>query len=324
MKINAGCKWIFILLLIASAFCSCVKNSASAPPIQNSTVAQLIKSGTNLTIFNAALVRSGLDTLLSNPDSLVTVFVATDQIMGTYGLSASVIDTMSIPALKTLLEYSIYQGNKIAALQFPMGQNISTPIASGDSIFITNTGSAIYINGISVPTTDVSATNGYINIMAQPLVPPSDSILQIVQADSTLSYFDSAVKRTSSSTLANINNFLLSGNIYTVLIPNNTAFRNAGYLTADTFNILNADTVAQLLLYHMIPKRYFTSDINIALGTSTDTTTQATLAGSTIKVILGVDYEVEGNSDSTAANLYAPNILVRNGVVHKIDRVLHQ
>jgi len=324
MKINAGCKWIFILLLIVTAFYSCVKNSASAPPIQNSTVAQLIKSGTNLTIFNAALVRSGLDTVLNNPDSLVTVFLATDQIMSTYGLSAAVIDTMSIPALKTLLEYSIYQGNKIAALQFPMGQNISTPIASGDSIFITNTGSAIYINGISIPTTDVSATNGYIDVMAQPLLPPSDSILQIVQADTTLSYFDSAVKRTSSSSLANINSFLLSGNIYTVLIPNNTAFRNAGYLTADTFNILNADTVAQLLSYHIIPKRYFTSDINIALGTTTDTATQITLAGSTIKVILGIDYQVEGNSDSTAANLYAPNILVRNGVVHKIDRVLHQ
>lgn len=324
MKINAVCKWIFVLILIVTSFYSCVKNATTSPPVQNPTVAQVIKSATNLTIFNAALVRSGLDTLLNNQDSLVTVFVVTDYTMNLYGITNVVIDTMAIPTLKTLMEYYIYQGNAVLSSQFTMGQNISTPIASGDSIFITNTGSAIFVNGISVPTTDVSAHNGYLDVLARPLTPPIDSILQIVQADTTLSYFDSAVKRTSSSSLANINSFLLSGNIYTVLIPNNNAFRNAGYLTADTFNTLNADTVAQLLLYHMIPNRYFTSDISIALGTSTDTATQATLAGSTIKVILGVDYQAEGNSDSIAANLYAPNILVRNGVVHKIDRVLRQ
>jgi len=318
MKINVVCKWIFVLLLIVTSFYSCVKNSTTAPPAQNSTVAQLIKSATNLTIFNAALVRSGLDTLLNNPDSLVTVFVATDYTMNFYGLTAAVIDTMSIPTLKTLIEYCIYQGNAVPSSQFTMGQNISTPVASGDSIFITNTGSAIYINGISVPTTDISANhgNGYLDVMAQPLTPPVDSILQIIQSDTTLSYFDTAVLRTTS-----INSLLTSGSIYTVLVPNNNAFRNAGLNSIST-----ADTtaLAQLLLYHIIPKRYFTSDISIALGTSTDTTTQITLSGSTIKVILGIDYQAEGNSDSTAANLYAPNIMARNGVVHKIDQVLHQ
>jgi transforming growth factor-beta-induced protein len=326
MKIIATSKWIAASLFLgALVFSACEKNSTTKPPVQNPTVAQVIQSGTNLTIWNAALMRAGLDTLLSNPDSLVTVFVATDQIMTAAGLTAAVIDTMSIPSLQTFLEYSIYSGNKVMSTTFPAGPDAPWQMSSGDSVFITYTGTQVYVDGINVPTTDVNASNGYIDVLAQPLFPPTGTILQITQADTTLSYFDTAVARTASSTLVNIQALLNSGSIYTVLVPNNNAFRNAG-LPNTVIDTLNPDTLSRLLSYHMITNRYFTSDINIALSNnpnSNDTTTETTLLGSAIKVILSYDYQAEGNSDSTAANLYAPNIMARNGVVHKIDQVLH-
>ncbi len=329
MKINVLCKPITIFLIVI-VFISCVKNSSTAPPVKNPTVAQLIKTATNLTILNAALVRSGLDTVLNNPDSMVTMFVCTDQIMNQYGLNISVIDTMNVDVLKKLLEYSILLGEArlSSALINGTGQNVKIDsLASGDSIFVTYTGTNLYINGISVPTTDVSASNGYLDVMAQPLFPPAGTILQITQADTTLSYFDTAVARTSSSTLFNIQSLLTGGGIYTVLVPNNNAFRNAGFLNVDTFKTLPADTVAKLLAYHIINNRYFTSDMGIAIGNvgSSDTATQVTLSTNTIKVIFGAAYyQAEGNSDSVSANIYAPNIMARNGVVHKIDRVLRQ
>jgi uncharacterized surface protein with fasciclin (FAS1) repeats len=326
MKINILSRWFVLFFIAIIIFAGCVKNSTTTPPIANPTVAQTIKSGTNTTLFNAALVRTGLDTVLNNPDSMVTAFVVTDQIMTQYGLGASVIDTMNISTLKTLLEYYMYLGGKVPSSQFPAGPNGTLGMSSLDSIFITKFGTAIYVNGISVPTTDVNASNGYLDVLAQPLFPPAGTILQIIQADTTLSFFDTAVALTASAT-NNIQALLTNGNIYTVFVPNNNAFRNAGFRTVDTVDV---NTLANFLSYHIVAGRYFTSDMTIALSNSAvtnDTTTKATistLTDSAIKVTLGLSYQVEGAADSVAANLYKPNIMAHNGVVHKIDRVLLQ
>jgi uncharacterized surface protein with fasciclin (FAS1) repeats len=326
MKITSLSKTAgFLMVLLVMGYASCVKSSTTLPPIQNPTVAQLIQSATNLTLFNAGLVRAGLDTILNDPASEVTVFVCTDQVMTQNGLNATVIDTLPIQTLKNLLEYYISAGNATLSTNFPAGPNAPWQVSSGDSVFITSAGSSLYVNGIGVPTTDVSASNGYIDVLALPLFPPAGNILQITTADTTLSYFDSAVVRTASSTLFNIQSLLTSGNISTVFVPNNNAFRNAGFINIDTFNLISPDTLAQFLAYHIISKRYFTSDMGIAINnvSSSDTATQVTLSGNSIKIILGASfYQAEGNSDSVAANLYAPNIVARNGVVQRIDRVL--
>ncbi|HEX4373444.1 MAG TPA: fasciclin domain-containing protein [Puia sp.] len=327
MKINILSKG-FVALAFAAViiFVGCVKNATTKPPIAKPTVAQTIASATNLTLFNAALVRTGLDTVLNNPDSPVTVFVLTDQTMGLYGLGASVIDTMNISTLKTLLEYYMYLGGKLASSQFPAGPNDTLGMASGDSVFITNTGSVIYVNGISVPTTDVNASNGFLDVLTQPIYPPAGTLLQVIQSDTALSFFDTAVLKTVSAT-NNIYALLTSGNIYTVFVPNNNAFRNAGFRTVDTVDV---NILADFLSYHIIAGRYFTSDMSIALSNTAvtnDTTTKATistLTNNAIKVTLGISFQVEGSADSVAANLYAPNIMARNGVIHKIDRVLLQ
>jgi uncharacterized surface protein with fasciclin (FAS1) repeats len=177
-----------------------------------------------------------------------------------------------------------------------------------------------------VPTSDVKASNGFLDVLAQPIFPPAGTILQIIQADTALSFFDTAVLLTVSAT-NNIYALLTSGNIYTVFVPNNNAFRKAGYSTVDTVNV---NTLANFLSYHIIAGRYFTSDMSIALSNTAvinDTVTKvtiSTLPDSEIKVTLGLSFQVEGGADSVAANLYAPNIMARNGVIHKIDRVLLQ
>jgi uncharacterized surface protein with fasciclin (FAS1) repeats len=330
MKINILSTRVVVLLSAAIIiFIGCVKNSTTTPPIANPTVAQTIKSGTNLTLFNAALIRTGLDTLLNNSSVPVTVFVVTDQSMGLYGLGASVIDTMNVGRLDTILLYHIFPGEarlSTALINGGTGQNVSTQMASGDSVFITYIDNALYVNGISVPTTDVKASNGYLDVLSQPLFPPTGTILQIIEADTTLSFFDTAVALTATAT-NNIEALLTSGNIYTVFVPDNNAFRNAGFRTVDTVDV---NTLANFLSYHIIAGRYFTSDMSIALSSplvTNDTTTKATISAltdSAIKVTLGLSYQVEGAADSVAANLYAPNIMAHNGVIHKIDRVLLQ
>jgi len=336
---NVVCKrFAGIILLIAIALGGCVKNSVTQPPVVNPTVAQEIKSATNLTLYNTALVRTGLDTILNNPNSPATVFVVPDPIMIQNGFTATVIDTMNITTLKTIMLYNIYLGtlNFTALLDTQTVTNKPLQMASGDSIFYTTNGTSVYVDGISVPTLDVAAgmhgLYGYLEVLTQPMYPPAGSILQITQADTNFSYFDSAVSRTTASSVPgnNIQALLSSGTIYTVLVPNNNAFRNATYVNPDTFSTISPDTLATLLLYHIIPYRYFTSDMNIAINaqaaaTSNDTITVQTLSGNSLKFTSGATYlQAMGNSDSTAANLYLPNVMARNGVMHKIDQVLHQ
>ncbi|HSZ86474.1 MAG TPA: fasciclin domain-containing protein [Puia sp.] len=330
MKVNILNKRVVILLFAAIIiFIGCVKNSTTTPPVASPTVAQTIKSGTNTTLFNAALVRTGLDTVLNNLDSNVTVFIVTDQTMGLYGLGATVIDTMNVDTLKRILEYCIINSKIPFGNNYPANvlTNLNTQISNGDSVFITDTLGGVFVNGISVPTTNVGAKNGYLDVLAQPLFPPAGAILQVIQADTTLSFFDTAVALTAGATNNNIQALLTSGNIYTVFVPNNNAFRNAGYSRVDTVNV---NTLANFLAYHIVAGRYFTSDMSIALANSlvtNDTTTKATIStlpDSAIKVTLGLNYQVEGAADSVAANVYAPNIMAHNGVIHKIDRVLLQ
>ena len=115
-------------------------------------------------------------------------------------------------------------------------QNASIQTISGDSIFITNNGAGIYVNGIPVVTADLMVSNGIIDAVSQLILPPAGSILQIAQADTTFSYFDTAIARTSAGEI-NVGNVLSNGNIYTLFLPDNDAFRLAGYATIADINV---------------------------------------------------------------------------------------
>merc|ERR1712157_626972 len=105
----------------------------------------------------------------------------------------------------------------------------------------------------------------------------------------------------------------LNGNgPFTVLSPTDAAFANAPEGAVDfLLKPENMDTLKTILLYHVVPGKFMSSDI---VAGNVDT-----LAGKSISVSMGRSGGVVLNGN---ANVIGYDIEASNGVIHLIDAVL--
>ncbi len=200
------------------------------------------------------------------------------------------------------------------AADVPAGPNAKVVTAGGDSVFVTKNTKGVFVNGIPVTQADIAADNGVIHAIARVLLPPAGNLVQVVQADTSLTYLVAAVLRASTGT-TNVAGVLSTGGIFTVFAPTNDAFRAAGFPTIASINAADPNTLTGILTYHVLAGRAFSSDL--AEGAK-----PATLNGGTVTISLTGGATVKGNSNTGKSNIIATNIMASNGVVHKIDQVL--
>ena len=126
------------------------------------------------------------------------------------------------------------------------------------------------------------------------LVPAAaDSLSEIVQSDSTLTFFNEVLNRT------NLYDSLLLTGSYTLLAPNNTAFINAGYDSIGAIDSVGIDTILNLALNQVIRGAYFTNNFPASL---------TTLFGVTVNVSTGNGYlQFETINTSTPVNWLSGN-----------------
>src|SRR6185437_12408757 len=150
---------------------------------------------------------------------------------------------------------------------------------------------------------------GVIHVIGNALMPPSGNIVQMAQADTSLSYLVAAVLR------ANLQGALSGNGPFTVFAPTNAAFRSAGFPTIASIQAAPSATLTSILTYHVIGARVFSSDLSNGLQAST-------LNGGKVTIGLTSGATVKGNGNSSPSNIIATNIVATNGVVHVIDQVL--
>ena len=143
----------------------------------------------------------------------------------------------------------------------------------------------------------------------------------VVDEDSAPTIVKLAVGNKDLSTLvtavqaAELTTSLSNAGPFTVFAPTNNAFRAAGFPTIASIQSADAATLTNILTYHVIAARVFSSDlVNGAMPT--------TVNGGKVTIGLTSGATVKGNSNAFPSNILATNILVTNGVVHVIDRVL--
>jgi uncharacterized surface protein with fasciclin (FAS1) repeats len=293
----------------------CVKSNqgTGTPPVYS--IFKLVNSSSNLTQLDTALIKTGLDSVFNQMGSY-TFFVATDAAWTAAGLTDAVVNSLSDSQLNNIILYStLNQG--IATAQFPAGPNAKEITLSGDSLFVTNNSTGVFVNGIGIVAADLLASNGLIDALNQQLVPPAGTIMQYIQADTLFSYFSAALARTAAG-LTNVGQILSSGNIYTVFLPTNDAFRAAGFMSVDSIATTNPDSLAQIMIYHIVPGRVFTSDFSTGLIENTlltNYTLELTLLG-------GQLYTVQGSGNLSPVYLNQANIMAHNGVVHVISQLI--
>ncbi len=323
------CAFFLITIIVA-----CVKttNKPILTP-STSTIAQIIRLGTNLTILDSAMSKSGVLKTLDSTNSVAgpfTLFAPVDIAFTNAGIYDSTINRDTIPSLKRLMLYHIFAGHAKTVSDWESAITMrNQPFESaspGDYFFLTLDSTGFYINGNPITQADVMANNGVIQAISGVLIPPVGSINYILDSisvgqDTTLTYLNFAIAKAKQSSLFPYLNMLLSSSgtytdsLYTFFAPTNAAFRLTADSTQAIIEAANADSLARLLLTHIIPNRVFSSDFPVD-------SIRFSYAGDSLFFNSLIGYSIQSKGDSTATSFGSVNILATNGVIHKINQVL--
>jgi len=308
---------LFVLTLIG-----CTKDSDNpAPPVSN-TIVDVVVENPNTTLLEAAVIRAGLAETLATTQN-ITVFAPDDDAFkmldingdGTPDLDTEAkINALDPALLAEVLSFHVI-GAKVPAVDVPAGPNAAVMALNGDSLYLTKNANGVFVNGIKVKTADVQASNGVIHIMEKVLVPSGgNNIVELAVANPNFTYLVAAVTRADASGTS-ISGALSGDGPFTVFAPTNAAFMAAGFATIADIEAADPAALRDILLYHVIGARVFSSDL-------TEGAEPTMLDGGKVTITLDGGAKVKGASNTTASNVTGTNVLATNGVIHVIDQVL--
>jgi len=300
----------FLLLLSSVVLVSSCNKDDDAPAAQNIT--QIVVSSPDFSLLKTAVVRAGLDGTLATTQNL-TVFAPNNAAFTAAGLTEAVINSTPVATLQAILQYHVL-GTKVISSAVPAGPNAEVATLGGVKLFATKNANGVYVNGVKVITADVSASNGVIHVIDRVLTPPAGNIVVTAQAVPTLSYLVAAVLRADASGTS-ISGALSAAGPLTVFAPTNQAFIDAGFPTIASINAADPNTLKNILLYHVIAARVFSSDL-------TEGAQPATAQGGKVTIKLAGGAKVRGISNTGDSDIAITDIVTTNGVVHVINKVL--
>lgn len=308
-------KLIFGLLAFSFIVFSCDDNDDDGMMQGDKNITTLVSENSNLSLLRAAVVRAGLAGTLS-ANGTMTVFAPTNEAFAAAGLGTeTAINAVPVETLKSILMYHVFT-QQYAAANIPTGTTELTT-ASNSKAYVTKNANGVFVNGSAkVTTADVKASNGVVHVINKVLMPPSENIVQMAQGNASLSFLVAAVTRASqgnTNVAATLSANTAAG--MTVFAPTNQAFINAGFTTTAAIMAANPNDLANILTYHVIPARVFSSDL-------TEGSMPTTANGEKVTITLSGGAKVKGKSNATASNITMTDMLATNGVVHVIDQVL--
>jgi uncharacterized surface protein with fasciclin (FAS1) repeats len=313
---------VFLSSLFVLTSIGCTKDSDNpAPPVSN-TVVDVVVDNPNTTLLEAAVIRAGLAETLATTQN-ITVFAPDDDAFrmldingdGTPDLDTEAkINALDPAVLAEVLSFHVIAA-KVPAADVPAGPNAAVVALNGDSLYLTKNANGVFVNGIKVKTADVQASNGVIHIMEKVLVPAGgNNIVELAVANPNFTYLVAAVTRADASRTS-ISGALSGDGPFTVFAPTNAAFMAAGFATIADIEAADPAVLRDILLYHVIGARVFSSDL-------TEGAEPTMLDGGKVTITLGGGAKVKGATNATAANITGTNVLATNGVIHVIDQVL--
>lgn len=316
-------------LSVSLSACNDDDDDAPATPSQN--IVQVAQSNAEFSTLVAAVTKADLVSTLSGAGPF-TVFAPTNQAFAKlappFNSAASIsaiTDAAQISQLRGILLYHVVGAN-IKAADIAAGASSQTTArpasmvggasTNDNTLYISKNSTGVFLNGATkVVTPDVSASNGTIHAIDNVLMPPTQTIAQLVTASANatmpeFTYLLEALKRpAAAAVLAAAGD--PSANV-TVFAPTDAAFR--ALLGSTPLSVVSDSDLLAILSLHVVGSgRVFSSDL--ASGTV------STLGGNITVASAGNGFTVQGGS-GTAADIAAANVLATNGVVHVIDQVI--
>jgi len=249
----------------------------------------------------AALTKAGLISALQG-NTNYTVFAPTDEAFSALltAIGQTSIDDVPASVLEQILLYHVVPG-KVLSSEISTG-NVAT--LEGSDLAL-STSSGITVNGVSVISPfDVEATNGVVHTINEVLVPAS--VAQFVNSVLEPAYFNESFSTLiSAAAKAGVVETLLNTPNLTIFAPNNDAFTAAGIDP----NMIDNETLASVLTYHVVGQKVLSSGIPRQAGTVNGNEIFFSLVPS-------------GNFINGNTEIIAVDIESGTGVVHVINSVL--
>lgn len=306
---------------------------ASVAARTHKNVLQVLQHPSIFKSFIAAVVKTDLTLTLSASTLDATVFAPTDaaflKLPAPFNNAANIAgitDPDSIYALRNLILYHLLGTEKLR-YQFVQGRSSAITLKPEEGqndhlVYTSNNFGLLLLNGKSlVLWSNLKASNAVIHIVDDVLLPPAESLSQVLMTYPEYSSLYAALIQTGL-----FGTFTGPGN-FTLFAPTNTAFAK---LPAPFNNQANIEAItdsaqlaalATILQYHICESRYFTWD----LGHCKAITTIAPAPKNSVTGIMGLNKGwVKGNRDYVYSKTAPANIFTCNGVMHVIDQVLKQ
>lgn len=316
MRINISKNYFsvfkFAAVAAALSFTSCDKDDDKV--VENKqNITEIVVANPNFSVLKSAVVKADLATTLSGTGPF-TVFAPDDNAFKASGIDNSTISTLPAEQLKTILLYHTIPA-KVLSSQVPAGPNAAVKTAADMDVFVTRNDKGVFVNGLKVNTADIMATNGVIHTLEKVLMPPTGNIVATAQANPDFSFLVAAVLRASQGS-TNVAAILSGDSPLTVFAPTNQAFKNAGFATIESIQAADPAVLTEILTYHVVGARAFSSDLVDGQSIPTANTGKAITVG----LINGAT--VKGIGNAQASKIVATNLMATNGVIHVIDSVL--
>ncbi|MDC3297911.1 fasciclin domain-containing protein [Candidatus Poseidoniaceae archaeon] len=261
-----------------------------------------IAAGTGIhTSLVAALAQAELVETLQG-DGPFTVFAPTDQAFTDAGIDLAALDTPE--GKETLADILLYH---VVAANVPSSAvtDCMTADAANSQPLSFNVGDDVKVNGATVTLADVPASNGVIHVIDKVLT-PTDSPSNIPCVASGTGVHTSLVAALIQAELVET---LQGDGPFTVFAPTDQAFTDAGIDLAALDTPEGKETLANILLYHVVAGE-------VASSALSDGMTAETVNGQDLTFDLTSGVMVNGASVTTA------DVATSNGVIHVIDKVL--
>jgi uncharacterized surface protein with fasciclin (FAS1) repeats len=296
---------LFALLIAGFSLTSCEEEE-----MKTNNIVDVATSDSQFSTLTAALTKADLVSALQGTGPF-TVFAPNNAAFAKAGITS--LDGLTKEALTPILTSHVIAGEVKAA---SVKSGSATTLNGANNIYLSVNSSGVYINGnIKVIATDVDASNGVVHVIDNVIVPPSQNLVQVASGNTNFSELVSLVLAADPAVATALST--ASQNGLTVFAPTNAAFTEL-YKTIPKATLLSASNktlLTNVLLYHVVPGRVFSTDLPNVSGDV------ATASTEKVKFDLTAGAKVIGKS-SGSSTITSANILATNGVIHVIDKVL--
>lgn len=280
-------------------------------PEPTGNIVEVAQAAGDFSTLIAAAQAAGLDSVLADETQTLTVFAPTDAAFAALG-DGVVNGLLADPdALADVLLYHVIQGAAVNSVQATALIGQQAEMANGDSATISLREGELFINNARIVVTDIAATNGVIHVIDAVLTPPAEegegTIVDVAVDAGNFTTLVAALQATGlDATLAD------ESAQFTVFAPTDEAFDKLGQETIDSL-LADPDTLADILLYHVIADQVVGGETALTLG------------GSMVEMANGASVTItveDGRLFVNDSEVIVTDVEASNGVIHAIDTVL--